>query len=794
MSEAPPPHPATAPPAPDSIAALLAKARVWILLGFLALVGVALAGAARLRVDPTPQRIFETHDEEFVFLRRAHEVFGREDGAIFFHVHVPAGVFSPEGMDLLRRLHGELAGIDSLAGVEDLTTAWVSAPGRAPGPLLGPGADLAEARELALASPLLAGRLVSRDGKAALVLTGASPERESYDELVDPVDTCLALAERIERPSGASVRVTGIPVARVLIARRLLGDQVIFLPVCTLAFLVILWLLFRDLRAVTLPLVAVGLALILTAGVLGWSGEPIDIINNVLPVLIFVIGVSDAIHLLIRYRHELDTGRPQWEALTITIRHLLVACLITSVTTAVGFGSLGLASIEILKRFGLYAAIGVMLAYLVVIVFVPLVLSYLSPHLPPAGRAADRRMSELSLRLGRWVHAHRKRLLVLFALVLSAAVVFARRVQEENNLYEAFHPDDPLIQANEALERDFAGIFPVTVFVEWEEGRGVLDPAALAYLAELQAAVEEQGFPALSLLDLLQELALARAGERRLPQTRLEAVQAMTALQLGLAQQGREELLRRLIRPEARALRITARATDAGAQLLQTRFGAIDAWIAANAARAADLGLRARLTGDGPVASRGVNQLIGDLFSSLLLALAVILPIMCLLLRSVRAGLISMIPNATPLLLTLGMMGLVGMDLRVTSVIVFTVSLGLAVDDTIHFMVRFREEWRLGEEADPDLLYQRALERTFASTGGAIVTTTLLLSLGFGALLFSRFPITRTFGILMEVTVIGALVADLLLLPACLALFKPFRRESRIAAPSGPEPPAGEAP
>ena len=794
MSEAPPATPASAPPAPDSIAARLAKARVWTLLGFLVLVGAALAGAVQLRVDPTPQRIFETHDEEFVFLRRAHEVFGRDDDVILFHVRVPSGVFSPEGVALLRRLHAELAGIESLVGVDDLTTAWASAPGRAPAPLLRSGADLEEARELALASPLLAGRLVSRDATAALVLTRVGPERERYDDLVEPVDACLALAARVERPSGASVGVTGIPVARVLIARRLLSDQLTFFPVCALAFLVILWLLFRDLRAVVLPLAAVGLALILTAGVLGWTGEPIDIINNVLPVLIFVIGVSDAIHLLIRYRHELDTGRPQWEALTITIRHLLVACLITSVTTAVGFGSLGLASIEILKRFGLYAAVGVMLAYLVVIVFVPLVLSYLAPHLPPAGRAADRRMSELSLRLGRWVHAHRKRVLLGFAVVLALALVFAQRVQEENNLYEAFHEDDPLIQANEALERDFAGIFPVTVFVEWEEGRGILDPAALSFLAELQEAVEEQHFPALSVLDLLAELTQARTGERRLPQTRPEAVQTMTALQLGLNQQGRGELLRRLIRPEQRALRITARAADAGAQVLQARFRAIEAWIAANATRAQDLGLEARLTGDGPVASRGVNQLIGDLFSSLLLALAIILPIMCLLLRSVRAGLVSMIPNATPLLLTLGMMGLVGMDLRVTSVIVFTVSLGLAVDDTIHFMVRFREEWRLGaKDADPELVYQLALERTFAGTGGAIVTTTVLLSLGFGALLFSRFPITRTFGFLMEVTVIGALVADLLLLPACLALFKPFRRD-RIAAPSELAQPAGEAP
>jgi predicted RND superfamily exporter protein len=128
-----------------------------------------------------------------------------------------------------------------------------------------------------------------------------------------------------------------------------------------------------------------------------------------------------------------------------------------------------------------------------------------------------------------------------------------------------------------------------------------------------------------------------------------------------------------------------------------------------------------------------------------------------------------------PLILVLGFMGAVGMDLRVTTVIVFTISLGLAVDDTIHFMARFREEWQHEQGSGPGA-YERAIERTFHGTGSAILLTTILLAAGFSALLFSNFPISQTFALCMEITVFGALIGDLVILPAALAVFKPFKQ------------------
>ena len=778
-----------------TLADRIVSARVPLLVvALLLLIASGAAILTLLRIDFTPQRIFESRDVEFGYLADIQRTFGHDDDVILLHVQAPEGILSEEGVALLARLRAALEAIPELERVDDLTTAWTVRPGVGPGLLIPPRAgsrspaDWAAVSSQAQGDPLLAGRLLSRAGTSALVVAHVEEGRERYDDLRVPVERVIALSESIERPPGVEILATGVPVARVQIAARLMADQLTYFPLCGALFVGLLWLIFRDLRAVILPLLAVALAITYTTGLLAVSGQGIDIINNVLPVLIFVIGISDAIHLLVRYRHELEEGRPQREALRITVRHLLVACFLTSFTTAVGFGSLAAARIEILKRFGLSAAVGVLIAYLVVVLLVPAALSMLSPALPEASRAADRRVQALSVALGRWVLARRFWVLGVSALILVLAAALASRVHEENHVYEAFPSDAPLVVANGRLERDFAGIVPISVVVTWAEGRSPLEPETLAYLAELQAALAAEDFPPLSVLDLLSEARFARAqgapGSRRLPESRAEANQLWGLLQLGLEQAGRGEELLRLIRPEERILRITARAKDVGATRLNASFERIDALIAAGAARQERLGLRVRLSGGGPVASRGVNVLILDLFYSLLLAFLVILPTMCVLLRSVWAGLVSMIPNVTPLLMTLGFMGLVGMDLRVTSVIVFSVSLGLAVDDTIHFMARFRAEWAAlcagperpapGDAAALDLAYQAALLRTYRGTGGAIVTTTVLLAAGYSVLLASGFPITRVFGLCMEVTVLAALAADLFLLPACLLVLKPF--------------------
>ncbi|MDC3379369.1 efflux RND transporter permease subunit [Planctomycetota bacterium] len=756
--------------------------RPGILLALALVAAGAMWSLQDLVLDFTPQKIFESGTHGYAELVEVQEIFGRDDSLFVIHVATD-DVFTSEFVSYLRELQTNLRQVPGVLGVEDLTTAAVVRPGQ---PLPTPvfpaeltDASLAEARQLALAEPLLRGRVVSANGKAALVVVRLDPNRTDYLELSPLVKDCLDRIERTAHPPGVVTSPTGIPLARVFIVDRLIKDQMIFLPTCTVLFVLILWGIFRDVRAVIVPLAAVGVSLLYTVGLLATTGEEINIVNQVLSTLILVIGVSDAIHLIARYRRELVAGLPQRQALDVTMRHLTVACLFTSLTTAVGFASLGVADIRILQRFGFYAAGGVMIAYVVTIVFVPLVFSYLSPIVHDKAQQADARADRAAAWLAQTTIKHRWGIAIGTVILVVACVFGALRLEVESNVFEAFPTDDPVVQSNLLIERDFGGPVPLSLVVSWDEG-DPLRPEVLRYLDELHVFMVAQDGLAnpLSVVDLVKSWNYTRhrgdAEERRVPDTEGECKQAVLTVAMAVQGTEREGLLTRIYAPTQKRLRIAAQTHDVGSTQLAVIYGAIRERLKADRARHEELGIACMLTGEGPVAGAGIDTLIRDMLASLFTALAIIFPTMVLLLRSFKAALVSMIPNAFPLLLTMGFMAAMDMDLRVTSVLVFTISFGLAVDDTIHFMARFREEWL---EHPPDFgggSYEVALQRTFVGTGNAIVTTTLLLGGGIGALLFSSFPLTRTFALGMEVTIVGALIGDLVVLPAFLEILKPF--------------------
>jgi uncharacterized protein len=793
--DTPTPEPAPAPQ-PRGLARAY-RLRPFLVAAFAIAAVLAAVGGLQLRLDFTPQRIFESGDPDYTFLQRSQQVFGREDNRLVIHVRTTAQdktLFDPESTAFLRELHRTLAEVEGVTGVDDLSSVQAVFPGSPfPQPVLPPedsglGQPFVERR--AATHPLLAGRLLSQDLRSTLVAVRLDQDGMDLDTLAPRVGAVMKAFRGVAPPDGVEALATGIPLARVRVAESLMSDQLTFMPLCTLLFVAILWIFFRDLRAVIVPLAAVGCGLLYTLGLMGATGQDINIINNVLPVLVFVIGISDGIHLVARYRRELAAGQEQRQALWTTVRHLAFACLLTSVTTAVGFASLAVADISILQRFGLQSAMGVMIAYVVTVALVPLVFSYLSPILAASSLRADRLVDRWASNLVGGAARQRWKVAGLGAVFLALCVWQASGVKEENHLYESFSADDPIVVANDRVQQDFAGVVPVSLVIEWEQGTDVLTPDVLNYVADLAAFVDAQDKlgATVSVVDVVHEWNAARhLGDpkwRQVPATAAECRGAIEQTQRVLEAKGQAGLLGRVYAPEERMLRIAALAGDTGIESLQGTLSLLRERLADDAARQAELGLRVTLTGDGPVASKGIGGLLRDMIESLFLAFVIIFAVMWAELRSIRAALVAMIPNVFPLLVTLGFMGLVGIPLRIASVIVFTVALGLAVDDTIHFMVRLREEWRRLPPGHRS--YQAAIERTGSGTGGAILVTSLVLASGFAVLLLSAFPVTTLFALCMEITVLAAIVGDLVLLPACLAIVHPLGPED--CAPAKPEP------
>ena len=755
--------------------------RRWV-LGVIALGFVgAILGVSGLQANFSPQLLFESGSSDYVDLDRITDTFGHDDTVLIVLVESPE-LFSHANVYYMRELHDDLGEVEGVKAIDDLTTMYVVRERSLfPTPLIPEeNLDPVEVAKVAKSSPLIVDRMVSKNGRSALMFVHIDGAYGPFERLSKVVHTCDEILEKSDKPEGVKVGSTGIPVVRVAIIERMIGENFIFFPALTLIFVVILWILFRGLWDIVIPLSAVVVSVVFTAGIMGATGESINVLNYILPMIILVIGISDAIHLMTRYHQERPLHETKQAALHSTLHHLMVACLLTSVTTAIGFASLFVANLSILQRFGAYAAAGILVSYLITVLFLPIIYSYVKPKKLSVRVSVDR-----PNRVSNWVASlttkHRFAFMFLGALILGLSAWLASGVRVESKLHESLSPDDPIMIANNSLERDFNGVVPLSLIADWSES-AMPTPGQLEYIAELgdfMDGLDDIG-GSMSVADFVKEYNYAvnfgNPERRTIPESQDSCNSAITNIQQAMKTQGREGALGRLYQPDTKTLRVLSLAKDTGTTKMKEIATTIRERLESDSARQEGLGLSVRLTGVGPVASKAIDLLIRSLLESLFLAFGVIFVVMCLLLRSIKAGLISMVPNVLPMITTYAFLGIIGEELRPVSVVAFTIGFGLAVDDTIHFMVRFREEWKQSKDDSMDS-YRAAIQRTLAGTGKAIVLTTIFLGVGFSVLFMSEIPDTRVFVFCIEVIVISALVGDLIILPACIAVFKPFHTE-----------------
>jgi predicted RND superfamily exporter protein len=511
--------------------------------------------------------------------------------------------------------------------------------------------------------------------------------------------------------------------------------------------------------------------LIATVGLLAASGQSFNLISNILPLLLLIIGVSNSVHVVARYVQEVDDWpNDRRRATRETFAHMAVACLLASLTTAIGFLSIAAARSEVLQDFGWQAVLGMAMLYLSTM----LVLGVALPWFRPKRRSGDlsNRYSPTSHAVaiaGYAVARHPWPTLIVSLGVFVGSLWLARDCRINSYFLETFDADNPTQQTLVMVEENLAGIIPLEISLDADDHQRFLDPRNFKAIYDLQqfAVSTDAVTSAESYVNLFQELywKARRTAEDR---DRLPTLDAAGADRIEFCEQ------RILLSPrvfnyhafmtkDGRRARILLRMRDAGTfrtlevvEQLENKLHEL---------LPADSGITFRLTGDAYVSAKAMDRFIRDIFYSLGAAAAVIFAIIGLLFRSLRLGLVAALPNMTPLAVTLGYMGLRGYEMNASNVIVFSISLGIAVDNTIHFLARFREEIRKTDDA------AWAVEQTYEGTGKAIVLTTLLIICGLSVLLFSEFVPTRRVAELIGVSMCAALIGDLFLLPACLVLF-----------------------
>lgn len=735
--------------------------RVVIAIAVVVLTVVAVVGVSRLGFDDNPRAVFRAGDDEFRLMEEVFEQFGTDDGTCYLMLRSDA-LFSRKSLGDLQQLTSDVRQIDGVEAVTSLTDERILVFDPFPRPLIAADVSaldesaLQRMRQAALSHSLVAGQLVDERGEYALVIVRLQGDALAISE-IQPIDQQLdALAARYSATSSLKVRVTGLPSIRVDAFTHVRQESVRFTVQCAVAAVIMAVLILRCWQMVVVVCAAALTGACWTVGTLGLVGEQITVLTVVLPTLVITVGFTDAVHLVVDVRHSRAMGLAPTIAARDALRHLTVACGLTSLTTAVGFASLGVTRTQIVQRFGLACGMGAVVTFFAVIVIVPLLSStWLGAGMLPAkrGQRVDALVSDWGGRLIDHVLKQRWAITVVAILASAGMGYSVLQLQPENQISESLPDDSEALETLRLIDEKFGGILPSFVVVDWPKNADLASAGFRAVLEDVHRACEE-----------------SRAELK--PFSVLNVMRAVPGGSLSLVP---EQALRGLLRRDVRRAVVICRSQARGTAFYEKSFP--DLVNRLHSLEQRHPGYRFQLTGSAVVASKNLGQMITDLATSLGLASVVIFVTLTIVFRSVRIGLICLIPNALPLLLTASLLVWTGESLRFAGVIVFCVCLGIAVDDTIHVVTRFQREFKQNGDVEA------ALRQTIRRVGSALIVTTLVLVVGFSVTLTSSVPSNRMFGLLSCTAIASALFGDLVVLPAMLACFV----RPRKSQPEGPQ-------
>lgn len=740
--------------------------------------------ASRIGFNYDFESFFPEGQEETDFYMAFRDAFTTDNDFALIGIHAPAGIFDSTLLAQVDQLAGALENVHGVTGVVSPTR--ISFPVREPAlgmvfnrPLLRWKEPVKYPRDSAAiwARQEMIGTLFGPDGHDLALTLDQRPllSKAGCDTLALETDRALAAFEASCREQGIAVAThrAGRAHAQVHYVGVMTREISLFIALGLIIIVLFLGLAYRSWWGIAIPLLVIALSAVCILAFMEVTGKGIDVMTVVLPTIIFVVGMSDVVHILTRYLDELRSGLAPFQALGKAFREVGLATFLTSLTTAVGFLTLLTSSIRPIREFGLYTAVGVFIAFILAFSLLPFVLILTRPpaHALPGPGDAIRR-SAWERWLGRrfiQVIRYRKATLTVSALVTAASLVLLSGIQVDNKLLEDLSEDDPLRQEFAYFEKAFSGVRPFELAYVFEAGRDIAaEPGVLNAMNDIEALLEQElGAGAIlgpgSAARLAHRLMQGDSqAEDRIPKG-TELKRLLDRLRTVESRRESGPGWGALFNTELGMARTTAKVADLGARELgrrQERFlTRADSLLHA---RFPQPPFTLRPTGTASLIDLNNQFLASDMVMGLLIAFAVVALLIGLMHGSLRMLLIALVPNLLPLVLIAGVMGALDIDLKVSTSIIFTIAFGIAVDDTLHFMAKYRILLAQGRQPF------WALRRTFLTTGKAIIVTSMLLCSGFATLMLSSFEGTFHIGFLVSLTLFFAVIVDLALLPVLL--------------------------
>jgi predicted RND superfamily exporter protein len=627
-------------------------------------------------------------------------------------------------------------------------------------------ADLPLIREAVAKARQLSGRLISKNHKHLVVAASLSPKAVKHEDVERSVSGIEHWLESHPPPAGVTVSLSGLPMVRTSLVRHMRADQRILIPGTLIASFVVLALSFRWLPAVLLPILAVGVTALWLLGGMALFGEALNVLNNMLPALVIIIGLNEAVHIIGRYMEEYLRLGDKYEALRQTVRTMGAACLVTTLTSAVGLAALVISRTEMLRRFGMVGAIGLILAYAVTLLVVPAVLSLVGgPREASAAESEKRGLIEYVMARATTASL-RKPWVVVAVTVLGTlgAAWEAEHAVVDSSLLDQFSKNDPIYTSTRLLETEFEGVRPLEITIASNQADRLYDPQVLLALHSATEWVSKQK-GVIRASDPTEPIAGGWAAIAGRPLDVKDALRTQAQVK-GLASLLRERdprIVGPYLTADGKDARLRVRLSDIGSLATGKLVTALHTRLEQDLKPFPDV--RVVFGGDAYLSTRGLDAVVADLSGSILAAASLVFFLLAILLQDARLALLAIPANLVPQVWTLAWMVARGIPLNASSAIIFSLSIGLSVDGSIHLVSRFQEERAHG------ILITSALVRAVRGTGRNIVVSSVALVLGFSVMLLSNFVPVQRFAELMTVSLAGCVIATLVVQPVLLRLF-----------------------
>ena len=717
----------------------------------------------RLRIDESAEGLMVERDPARAFYEQARQRFGSDNLTV---VLVKADdVFTPAALTAVRRLSDGLERVAGVSRVESLTTTRnIKGEGDAltTDPLVGAviptaPAELARLRADALGSRVLVGNLVAADGRATalVVYADSRPGETAFNRrFTTDVD---ALVARETRP-GLTIYQVGAPMTKATYAQYLKADQRTIIPLSTVVLIVTLFLAVRTLQGVVIPVVTAVVSIVWSLGLMAVTGIPLTILTAIIPSLMLAIGFTEDVHMISEYHHRLEHGDDKLTALRTMLGESAMPILVTTATTVLGFGSLITTDITMLIQFGYASAMALTANYVVTMLLLPPMLRWWAvPRRLRRAALADESphggIPRLMQRLGEFNLRWRVPILVAWGALTLASLAGWLTLRVNTDLISFFPERSAIRQRVADLSRSLAGGLAFYVVVDTGHDDGIKNPAVLRRIAGLQDHLAATGRvdKTVSVADYVRKMHREMHGGdpafETIPETSDQVAQYLLMLE------GRE--LEKFVDFKAAAANIVVRHHLTGSGDLSALLRDIERHVA----RDFPPTVIVRATGEEVLFNNASDYMAVNELTSFSSTFVIIGVIHALLFMSLKAGILSLIPNVVPILMLYGFMGLVGIPLNTSTAMIATVAIGIAVDDTVHHMVTYSRQ--LNELHDQ----RRAMFETLRIEGRPIIYVSIALAAGFLTLVASNFVATVYFGVLAAFVMLVAMLAELTLTP-----------------------------